>query len=77
MERIIRLQIEKLPEGVYLATSDDVQGLVVQGNSVLEVIEFAQDAARMLREIRAEAGFDEPAGEPVPDQFVIPLVLAA
>jgi hypothetical protein len=30
MERMIRLQIEKLPEGVYLGTSDDVQGLVVQ-----------------------------------------------
>ncbi len=29
MERIINLHIEKLPEGVYLATSDDIQGLVV------------------------------------------------
>jgi hypothetical protein len=27
-ERIVRIHIEKLPEGVYLATSDDVQGLV-------------------------------------------------
>ena len=30
MERIIRLHIEKLPEGVYLATSEDVQGLIAQ-----------------------------------------------
>ena len=28
MERIVNLHIEKLPEGVYLATSDEVQGLV-------------------------------------------------
>ena len=29
MEHIISLHIEKLPENVYVATSDDVQGLVV------------------------------------------------
>jgi predicted RNase H-like HicB family nuclease len=34
MERMIQLHIEKLPEGVYLATSDDVQGLVAQGRTV-------------------------------------------
>lgn len=28
MEHMIQLPIEKLPEGVYLATSDDVQGLI-------------------------------------------------
>jgi hypothetical protein len=27
---MIQLQIEKLPEGMYLATSDDVQGQVAQ-----------------------------------------------
>ena len=31
MEKLIQLHIEKLPEGVYLATSDDLQGLVAQG----------------------------------------------
>jgi hypothetical protein len=31
MEQIITIHIEKLPEGVYLATSDDIQRLVVQG----------------------------------------------
>ena len=30
MERIVSLHIEKLPEGVYLATSDEVQGLIAQ-----------------------------------------------
>ncbi len=31
MEHMIQLHIEKLPEGVYLATSEDIQGLVAQG----------------------------------------------
>ena len=31
MERIVNLHIEKLPEGVYLASSDDIPGLVAQG----------------------------------------------
>lgn len=34
MEHIIKLHIEKLPEGLYLATSEDVQGLVAQGRTV-------------------------------------------
>ena len=77
MERLFRLHIERLPEGVYLGTSDDVQGLVVQGNTIAEVIEFAQDAARMLREMRAELGFVEPDGEPAPESFDVRLPLAA
>jgi predicted RNase H-like HicB family nuclease len=36
MERTINIHIEKLPEGVYLATSDDLQGLVAQGRTVAE-----------------------------------------
>ncbi|MDQ1352977.1 MAG: hypothetical protein QG657_3283 [Acidobacteriota bacterium] len=31
MEVIFNLQIEKLPEGVYLGTSEDKPGLVAQG----------------------------------------------
>ncbi|HEY9895393.1 MAG TPA: DUF1902 domain-containing protein, partial [Candidatus Sericytochromatia bacterium] len=30
MESIATLHIEKLPEGLYLATSDDIPGLVAQ-----------------------------------------------
>ena len=50
MEKIVNLQIEKLPEGVYLATSDNLQGLVVQGNTVVETIEIARDVAKKLIE---------------------------
>ncbi len=34
MEKIIKLKIVKLPEGIYLATSDDVQGLVAEGRTI-------------------------------------------
>ena len=54
MERIINLHIEKLPEGVYLATSDDIQGLVAQGRTVSEAIEIARDVARRLFEAKTE-----------------------
>ena len=50
MERIVRLHIEKLPEGVYLATSDDVQGLVAQGRTITETLKIARDVARKLIE---------------------------
>jgi predicted RNase H-like HicB family nuclease len=50
MEKILHLHIEKLPEGVYLATSDSVQGLVAQGRTVAETLEIARDVARKLIE---------------------------
>ena len=48
MERLVRLHIEKLPEGVFLATSDDIQGLVAQGRTIQEAIELARDVAKKL-----------------------------
>ena len=54
MERIVTLHIERLPEGPYLATSDDVQGLVVQGLTIRETIEIAHDVAKKL--IEAQGG---------------------
>lgn len=53
MERIINIHIEKLPEGLYLATSDDVQGLVAQGRTVAETMEIARDVARRLLEAQS------------------------
>ncbi len=54
MEQIATLHIEKLPEGVYLATSNDVPGLVAQGRTVAETIEIARDVAKKLMEAQAE-----------------------
>ena len=44
----IILDIEKLPEGYYLATSKDVQGLVVQAKTFEGVVEIARDLAKKL-----------------------------
>ena len=70
-ERIIRIHIEKLPEGVYLATSDDVQGLVAQGRTVSETIEIARDVARKLIEAQTELNLPK-----IEERFDYPLVVS-
>ncbi|MEQ8303888.1 MAG: hypothetical protein RIB47_10890 [Cyclobacteriaceae bacterium] len=50
MEKIVNLHIQKLPEGLYLATSDTIQGLVAQGRTIAETIEIAKDVAKKLIE---------------------------
>lgn len=50
MELAIRIQIEELPEGLFLATSDQLPGLVAQGRTVAETLELARDVARKLIE---------------------------
>jgi len=44
----IILEIEKLPEGYYLATSNDVQGLVAQAKTFEKVVEIAKDIAEKI-----------------------------
>jgi len=69
-ERIVRIHITKLPEGVYLATSDDVQGLVAQGRSVAETLEIARDVARKLLEAQTDLNLP-----PVSESFDYPLIV--
>lgn len=40
-EVLIAIKIEPLEEGGYLATSDELQGLVAQGRTVAETVEIA------------------------------------
>ena len=54
MEKVVNLHIERLPEGVYLATSEDIPGLVAQGRTIAETVEIARDVARKLIEARLE-----------------------
>jgi len=56
MELFFKLNIEKLPEGVFLGTSDDIPGLVAQGRTVDETLEIAKDVARKLYESYIEDG---------------------
>lgn len=74
MEHIIQLHIEKLPEGVYLATSDEVQGLVAQGRTIQETIEIARDVAKKLIEAQMDAS-SAPL-PPVREVFDYPLIVA-
>ena len=75
MEKIINIHIEKLPEGVYLATSEDIQGLVAQGRTVTEALEIARDVARKLIEARRERQGGPKLPE-VKDSFDYPLIVS-
>jgi len=59
-EVTIRLHVEPLAEGGYVATSPDVPGLVAEGRSVMEVAEIAQGLARKI----VESCLDH--GDPIP-----------
>jgi len=71
-EAAIRLHVEPLEEGGYVATSPDIPGLVAEGRSITEVVEIAQDIARKILECCIEYGdpippalakyIDNPAG---------------
>ena len=74
MEHMIQLHIEKLPEGVYLATSDEVQGLVAQGRTIQETIEIARDIAKKL--IESQSGTSTTRLLPASEAFDYPLIIA-
>ena len=47
---MIDIKIEPLEEGGYLASSDDLPGLLAEGRSYQETLEIAHDVARKLIE---------------------------
>ena len=49
-EPLIRLAIESLDDGGYVATSPDLSGLVAQGDTISETMEIARDVARKIIE---------------------------
>jgi len=75
MERLLTLHVEKLPEGVFLATSDDLPGLVAQGRTITETLEIARDVARKLIEARIERDSMRKVLKPIAEQFDYPLVV--
>jgi len=60
----LRLHIEALEEGVYLATSPDVPGLIAEGRSMTEAAEIARGLARKIVESCLEHG------DPVPSALL-------
>ena len=57
----LHLQIRRVENGQYLATSEEFAGLVAQGRTMAEAVEIAQDVARKLIESCREHG------DPLPD----------
>ncbi len=74
MEQIVNLHVEKLPEGFFLATSDEIPGLVAQGRTVTETLEIARDVARKLLEAQTER-LTQPKLKDMTDSFDYPLVV--
>ena len=72
MEGTIQIHIEKLPEGIYLATSNDVQGLVAQGRTIAETLEIARDIVKKLLEAQNN---DVKGIQNLGDNFDYPLVI--
>ena len=60
-EITIKLDLEPLEEGGYVATSPDVPGLVAQGRSMTETVEIAQGLVRRIVESCVEHG------DPIPE----------
>lgn len=74
MEKIANLHIRKLPEGVYLATSDDIPGLIAQGRTITETLEIARDVAKKLLEAKTER-HQQPHLTAIKKSFEYPLIL--
>ena len=74
MEKRINIHIEKLPEGYYLATSDNLQGLVAQGRTIAETIEIARDIAKKLLEAQSFENIKDKFSS-FKDSFDYPLVI--
>ncbi len=72
MERIINIHIEKLPEGFYLATSEDLQGFLAQGRTVNETLEIARDVTKKLIEAQDD---QEEGGTLIKSSFDYPLIV--
>jgi predicted RNase H-like HicB family nuclease len=49
-EILLPIRIESLPEGGFLATSDELPRLAAKGRTIAETLEIAQDVARKLAE---------------------------
>ncbi len=61
MKTLIKLKIEKFveqEEEYFVATSDDLEGLVAEGKTIEEVLEIAQDVTKLLLQLEKETDTD-------------------
>lgn len=59
MEIAIQVQVEQLPEGVFLATSEEIPGLIAQGRTVAEALDIAKKLIEARRERDDTQSFPE------------------
>lgn len=77
MKTLIKLKIERFIEKnqeYFVATSDDLQGLVAEGKTIEEVIEIAQDVAKILLELEKEISHQTVIKD-IPNVFEYPLIM--
>ncbi len=77
MQTLIKLKIERFIEEnteYFVATSDDLQGLVAEGKTWQEVIEIAEDVAKNLLALEKEMNKSLQL-EAIPSQFEYPLIV--
>ena len=77
MQMLIRLKIEKFigdEQEYFVATSDDLQGLLAEGKTVQEAIEIAEDVAKVLLELEKEKNHNFHLQD-LPSQFEYPLIM--
>lgn len=58
---MLKLRLEPLEEGGFVATSPDLPGLVAQGKTQAETVEIAQDVARGITELHIEKNLPLPS----------------
>jgi predicted RNase H-like HicB family nuclease len=73
MELAFQIQVDELPEGLYLATSEELPGLVAQGRTIAEALDIARDVARKLIEARQgrESGISFPTASTRRDYTIV------
>ncbi|MBJ7296317.1 DUF1902 domain-containing protein [Dolichospermum sp. UHCC 0684] len=77
MQTLIRLKIERFIEDgqeYFVATSEDLQGLVTEGKTVQEAIEIAEDVAKVLLDLEREKNQNFYLQD-LPSQFEYPLIM--
>ena len=76
-EFLLRLHVERLPEGKYLATTEALPDLLAQGDTLDEAIEIARDVARKLLESYCEHGDPIPSSlKPASDSLEVDTAFA-
>lgn len=76
MKAIVKLKIERFEEQqeeYFVATSDEIQGLVAEGKTVAETVAIAEDLARILLELDRSKSIETLSG--IPKEFEYPLII--